>query len=595
MTTVTRSGAPHLDDIFVRHARTVPGADSEGELRKKLAYCKEPRTETADITVGTFIKWARECGANFEPWLETYQSTIEPAKVEQRYEPVNRGALELAKLDVAWVTRIFQGDTDGKYQNELAFAVACELVRIELDDQFIARVLTTTPCGVYVQESPPYRLNRTIRRAHEFAIDPDLEKMNSQHAVLPIGGKTRVVTWGDDPDFPGRKTVVWAQTFYDFKNLHSNKRKQVRTGKSDDDDKPTVKSIPLGAWWLAQRRRRQYDGGQRFMPQHQAEVVGNTLNMFEGFPLQPRKPEGRSAASACNLILDHGFKIICNDDAEHWDFLLKREAWIAQNRQRSEIAVALRTEAEGAGKGKWCNYLGHLYKPHYMQVKRAEHVVGKHNRHLETLLKLCADEAVFVGDPRHRNALFGLITEPTIDLEPKFFDAYSAPNFLNLDVISNERRFVPVSRTARRFFVPTISENKVGDFDYFNAMDKQFYNGGAEALLYHLLHEIDLRDFNVRNVPKTAGPLEQAELSRKGIDGLVEKICNEAAVPCPHFKWHGFSVSTGSEEKKASTTSSIPTQIANSATSAPSKSNANCVRTGPANQATMPNVATAIN
>src|SRR5262249_4242041 len=76
VTTVARSAAPHLDDIFIKHARTVPGADSEEELRRKLAYCKKnPR----GITVGTFIKWAKQYGADFEPWLETYQSTIEPA------------------------------------------------------------------------------------------------------------------------------------------------------------------------------------------------------------------------------------------------------------------------------------------------------------------------------------------------------------------------------------------------------------------------------------------------------------------------------------------------------------------------------------
>src|SRR5262249_61560272 len=147
--------------------------------------------------------------------------------------------------------------------------------------------------------------------------------------------------------------------------------------------------------------------------------------------------------------------------------------WIAQNRQRSEIAVALRSDAEGAGKGKWCNYLGRLYGQHYMQVKRSEHVVGKHNHHLEILLKLCADEAVFVGDPRHRNALFGLITEPTVDVEPKFIDAYSAPNHLNIDIISNAKHFVPASRTARRFFIPTVSIARLRDFDDFNPIEKQ--------------------------------------------------------------------------------------------------------------------------
>jgi len=295
--------------------------------------------------------------------------------------------------------RIFEGDTDGTYQNDqsqLAFAVACELVRIKLDNFFIARVLMTTTCGGYVQERPYFRLSRTIRRAHEFAIDPDLEAMNSQHAVLPIGDKTRVVSWGDDPDFPGRKTIVRAQSFTDFRNLHSNKRKRIKT--KDEAGKRITKSTPLGTWWLGQPHRRQYDGGQRFMPQHEAEVVGNVLNMFEGFPIQPRKPEGRSGASGCQLFLDHGFKIICSGSEEHWDYLLKREAWIAQNRQRSEIAAAYRTEAEGSGKGFWCNSLGHLYGPYYMQVNNPAHVIGKHNPHLARIIHGGVDFLEVSGD-----------------------------------------------------------------------------------------------------------------------------------------------------------------------------------------------------
>ena len=452
-----------------------------------------------------------------------------------KYEPVTRDAPELAKLDNVWVTRIFDGDVDGKYQNDrnqLAFAAACELVRAGLDDDFIARVLMTTKCGMYVQEAnPAYRLAGTLRRAHDFVIDPDLEKMNSKHAVLPIGDKTRVVTWDNDPDFPGRKIIVRAQSFADFRNLYSNKTKG-------------------GTWWLAQPQRRQYDGGQRFMPQHDTEVVGNVLNMFEGFPVQPRKPEGHSGAHGCQLFLDHGLKIMCSGNEEHWEYLLKREAWIAKYRRRSEIAAAYRTEAEGSGKGFWCNHLGHLYGPHYMQINKPEHVIGIHNPHLETLNKMCADEALFVRDPRHRNALFSLITEPTIMIDPKYITAYSAPNYLNIDMTTNSKHFVPASRTARRFFIPTVSENRVGDLEYFNAIEAQLKDGGYEALLYHLLYEVDLRDFNVRRVPKTAGLIEQVEYSRKGLDGLVEKICNDGCVPCAHLQWPGFSVSNGAEERE---------------------------------------------
>jgi hypothetical protein len=65
-----------------------------------------------------------------------------------------------------------------------------------------------------------------------------------------------------------------------------------------------------------------------------------------------------------------------------------------------------------------------------------------------------------------------------------------------------------------------------------------------------LLHEIDLRDFDVRCVPKTAGLAEQVEYSRKGLDGLVEKICSEGHVPCAHLEWPGFSVSNGPELRR---------------------------------------------
>lgn len=386
------------------------------------------------------------------------------------------------------------------------------------------------------------------------AIDPDLEEMNSKHAVLPIGDKTRVVTWGQDSDFPERITIVRAQSLFDFASLHNNKRKVIKIPEIDDEGKPTgkfkTKSIPLGSWWIGHTGRRQYDGGRKFLPQHDTKVVGNTLNMFEGFPIRASKPEGRSGASGCQLFLDHGRTIMCSGNEEHWDYLLKREAWIAQHRRRSEIAAAYRTEAEGSGKGFWCNHLGRLYGPHYMQVSNPEHVIGKHNPHLETLIKLCADEALFVGDPRHRNALFSLVTEPTLTIEPKFVGLYKATNHLNVDINTNSKHFVPASRTARRFFIPTVSENRVGDLEYFKAVELQLKDGGYEALLYHLLYEVDLRDFDVRRVPKTAGLAEQIEYSRKGLDGLIEKICNEGRVPCAYDRWPGFSVSNGYEVKQ---------------------------------------------
>ena len=65
-----------------------------------------------------------------------------------------------------------------------------------------------------------------------------MERLNKVHAVLPIGGKTRVVTFGELEDFPGRETIVMTQTVADFKSLQNKYRHTWR------DEKGELKSAP---------------------------------------------------------------------------------------------------------------------------------------------------------------------------------------------------------------------------------------------------------------------------------------------------------------------------------------------------------------
>ena len=91
-------------------------------------------------------------------------------------------------------------------------------------------------------------------------------------------------------DFPGRTTIVMAQTFDDFVALKNKYRHKWIDGKA--------KSIPLGSYWLGSEQRRQYDGGMAFMPQHDGDI-GNKLNLWRGFGVQAIKPDGKSGAAGC--------------------------------------------------------------------------------------------------------------------------------------------------------------------------------------------------------------------------------------------------------------------------------------------------------
>lgn len=344
------------------------------------------------------------------------------------------------------------------------------------------------------------------------SIESDLDRLNKVHAVLPIGGKTRVVTFGELEEFPGRETIVMTQTIADFKALQNKYRHTYR------DKKGELRSEPLGTYWIDSPERRQYDGGMAFTPQHDGDV-GTRLNLFRGFGVEPIKPDGKvSAAEGCAKVLAFMLVIICSGNEEHFQYLLKREATIFQKRIRTEVALGFHTKEEGCGKGFYEAVMGHLLGTHAMQLGNPEHIIGKFNPHLETLLRVTADEALFVGDPKHRNALFGLITEPTLTIEPKGCGIYTAPSYLNLSVTSNAEHFLPVSDTARRFFIPSVSAARKQDHDYFAGLQAELDNGGYQALLYHLLFEVDLAGFNVRKVPQTEGLRQQRDLGLPPLD-----------------------------------------------------------------------------
>jgi hypothetical protein len=56
VTSIARSGAPHAEDILVKHASQAANADDEDALRQKFVTCRDsPMPEHAGITVGTLL------------------------------------------------------------------------------------------------------------------------------------------------------------------------------------------------------------------------------------------------------------------------------------------------------------------------------------------------------------------------------------------------------------------------------------------------------------------------------------------------------------------------------------------------------------
>ena len=359
--------------------------------------------------------------------------------------------------------------------------------------------------------------------------DDDLTRMNEQYAVVKLSGKTRVMAMEEDPAGRGALIPIYS-SIRDFRDFEDKYRVPVEADG---------KVVPMGrgTWWIKHPDRRQYDAVV-FDPD--APENPRRFNLWRGFAVEPEEGD-------CSLYLANSTDNICSGNDEHATYLLDLMAWKVQNPgKRPEVAVVIRG-GQGTGKGTMINPYGALFGPHYVHITDPKHLTGNFNAHLQQACVTFADEAFFAGDRRHDGKLKGLITEPSIVIEPKGVGSYTVPNRLMIFMASNNDWVIPVDADARRYFVLNASDARKQDFAYFNAVREELANGGDRALLYFLLNR-DLTGFNVRDIPKTAALADQKARSRRGVDLLVELLIEEGALPAERQNFPNMVITSGAED-----------------------------------------------
>lgn len=376
------------------------------------------------------------------------------------------------------------------------FDAVCEMVRRKVPDEVIFSIITDPEFGISESvldkgaNAEKYALKQ-IRSAKEFAIDPNLAKMNSQFAVVEnVGGRCRVIEETFDPSV--NRFRITEQGFDDFKNRFLNQKIPVGGDKF----------MSLGHWWLQHPERMQYSTVV-FAPDQ--EIPG-AYNLWKGFSCAPN-PEGD-----CSLFLDHIKHTICSGNDENYEYLIR---WMARAVQlpakTGEVAIVLQGE-RGTGKSIFAKVFGRLFGRHFMEISNASHLVGQFNAHLQDIVVLFADEAFFAGDRKHASVLKNLITSDTLTLEKKFRDAEQAANCVHLIMASNDEHVIPAGEYERRFLMLRVNNEHRQDTEYFKRLLDQMEEGGYGALL-HYLRSIDITGFNVRKVPNTQSLQEQKLLS----------------------------------------------------------------------------------
>lgn len=405
-------------------------------------------------------------------------------------------------------------------RSEWLFDVVCNLVRCEVPDPVIYSIITDPKFGVAESvvelKSQAHRYAvKQITSAKEHVEDPALAELNERYcAISQVGGKM-LIAYEDESEI-----MLGAKEWYfmrpeEFVKIYENQKVVVG---SDKDGKPIQRK--MGVWWREHPKRRQVS---KLVFRPNVADVPDAINLWRGFTVPALAGDKHLGYK------DHLLQNICKGSVEHFEYLWRWMARVVQYpAEAGQVAVVL-LGLRGTGKGFFVNTFGKLFGRHYIHASNASHIVGNFNGHLRACCLLFADEAMFVGDRKTQGVLKALITEPTFMIERKGIDAEICPNYLHVIMASNDEHVIRAGMEERRFFVLNVSDEAMQNTAYFNTIAKDMEDGGLGHLLYDLL-QTDLKDFNVRDVPKTAALAEQADLSLSPIEAWWLRSIRDGAV-----------------------------------------------------------------
>jgi hypothetical protein len=254
-----------------------------------------------------------------------------------------------------------------------------------------------------------------------------------------------------------------------------------------------------------------------FVPKEDAPP--NTYNFWPGFGIKPIQGD-------CHLSLAYLKDLLCGGIDEEYQWLRK---WCSHMFQRPwekpETSIVIPGEEEGTGKSFFTKILSVLIdgkdeEPYlFFSTSNAKLVSGDFTGHLRHCLLLHSEEALKPDSEKENSIIKNLITESNFGFHAKFKDAKAAKNFIRLIFTGNQPHIVSASRTSRRYFVPSVSTEKMQDHAYFKALQYELDNGGYEALMYEFMNT-DISEYDVRSAPITAGLLAQRSESHKGAEAF---------------------------------------------------------------------------
>ena len=204
-------------------------------------------------------------------------------------------------------------------------------------------------------------------------------------------------------------------------------------------------------------------------------------------------------------FLDHIHDVIANGNDEIYKYIL---VWIASILQKPNFKTGTALVIlgnQGTGKNVFTNVICKLMARYANEnITSIESVVGKFNAVLENKKLLVLNELQSIDANKYLNsdALKSVITDYKININQKNEPERLAENVANFMMVSNNNIPIKIETTDRRYMVTKTSDDKRGDFEYFDNLCDSFTPEFYENLFTFFMM-LDVSNYNLRKIPTT--------------------------------------------------------------------------------------------
>jgi len=216
-------------------------------------------------------------------------------------------------------------------------------------------------------------------------------------------------------------------------------------------------------------------------------------------------------------FLNHIHDVIANKNEEIYKYIL---VWIASILQKPNFKTGVALVIlgnQGTGKNVFTNVICKLMARYANEnVTSIESVVGKFNAILENKKLLVLNELQSIDCNKYLNsdALKSIITDRRININQKNEPERMCENVANFIMVSNNNIPIKIESTDRRYMVTETSDEKRGDYDYFDKLCDSFTPEFYENLFTFFMM-LDVKNYNLRKIPETEAKdtIKEASLS----------------------------------------------------------------------------------